>query len=110
MSSKVKALRLTLGNAPNTWHVVEGLPGFFHPTSPTPVGEFGCPTEDQAKAAVKAEGCPVEFVDIQASEAQSALEDQARLRGESVKALREQVHIAEAAKVQTEAAAVSGKE
>lgn len=107
---KVQAARLTLGNAPNTWHVVVGLPGFYHPQHPTPIGDPGELTEEQAKESHKDGGCPLELLTISPSEATKAREEQARLRGESVRAVRSQVHEAEAAKVQTETAAIRGKE
>lgn len=107
---KVKAARLTLGHAPNTWHVVEGLPGFYHPLYPTPIGGPMELTDEQAQASHKDEGCPLEVFTISDSEAAKAREEQARLRGESIRAAREQVHEAEAAKVNIESAAVSGKE
>lgn len=108
--SKVKAARLTLGHAPNTWHVVDGLPGFYHPQHPTPIGAPGELSEEQAKNAHEDAGCPLELLDISSSAAKAGREQQVRLRQESARAVRTQVHEAEAAKVNIESAAVSGKE
>jgi hypothetical protein len=47
MPKKVKAARLVLGGAPESWHTVVGLPGHFHPTLPTPLDQPGLPTLEQ---------------------------------------------------------------
>jgi hypothetical protein len=50
---KYQGLLLVEGGAPNTPHVIEGLPGFYFPEVPHPAGE-GCDlTLEDAKAAVK---------------------------------------------------------
>jgi hypothetical protein len=41
MPKKVKAARLVLGGAPESWHAVVGLPGHFHPTIPVPLDQPG---------------------------------------------------------------------
>jgi hypothetical protein len=46
MPKKVKAARLVLGGAPETWHAVVGLPGHFHPTIAVPHGHAGLITSE----------------------------------------------------------------
>jgi hypothetical protein len=46
MPKKVKAARLVLGGAPETWHAVVGLPGHFHPTIAVPLGHAGLITSE----------------------------------------------------------------
>lgn len=47
--AKFYGLRLTLPGAPNTPHMVAGLPGWYWPDKPTPVGGFGEPRLEHAK-------------------------------------------------------------
>lgn len=68
------ALRLTLGGAPATWHVVAGLPGAYHPDRLTPAGGGqGWPAVAQARAAGTDPGCPVELVAVTAADARAEL-------------------------------------
>jgi hypothetical protein len=86
-SSKVPALRLTLGGAPNTWHTVDGLPGHFHPQIPAPVGGPGeCPLE-AAQLYADMPGAPVELCDLAPAQAQETRELLERLRQEARRAL-----------------------
>jgi hypothetical protein len=52
--SKVHALKLTLGGAPDVPHQVDGLPGTYRPGTPVPLGEDGPVTLDMARAFIKA--------------------------------------------------------
>jgi hypothetical protein len=86
-SSKTPALLLTLGNAPNTWHTVEGLPGHFHPVIPAPVGGPGeCPLEVATEHA-NADGSPVCLCDITAAQAAETRELLEQLRRDARRAL-----------------------
>ena len=49
-----KGLRLTLGHAPASPHIVPGLRGFFSPDEPTPLGGDGELSVDDAKAYIAA--------------------------------------------------------
>jgi hypothetical protein len=57
MPKKVKAARLVLGGAPESWHTVVGLPGHFHPI-PTPLDQPGLPTLEQVEAFLAAHAPP----------------------------------------------------
>jgi hypothetical protein len=70
--AKEQGLRLTVGGAPNTPHIVPGLPGFYYPDKPTPVGGDGEASVEQAEKA--AEGSTVEIVHITPKEAGDARE------------------------------------
>jgi hypothetical protein len=74
LASKRQGLRLSLPGAPNTPHTVPGLPGYFYPDAPTPVGEPGELSIQAAKEFDKDPGCPLELVDIKASEIDDAVE------------------------------------
>lgn len=74
-------LRLDLPGAPSTAHTVPGLPGYFYPDAPTPVGEVGELPLDAARELDKDEGCPLELIEIKPSE----VEDAEKLAAESVK-------------------------
>lgn len=65
------ALRLTLGGAPNTLHLLPGL-GYVRIDPPAPVGEPGEPTLEQAIKASQDDGAAVELVELTAEEAQAA--------------------------------------
>ena len=68
-----KGLRLTLPGAPDTPHVVPGIPGLYRPGRPTPVGGDTDPvTLDRAQELHAAEGVPLELVDMTAAEADAA--------------------------------------
>lgn len=57
-------LRLTLGGAPATPHFVLGVPGFFWPGEPTPVGGDGdAITLDDARRYSDDETIPLELVE-----------------------------------------------
>jgi len=83
-----KALRLTLGNAPATWHMVADLPGLYHPELPTPVGEFI--SKGAADAAHADSGVPVEFVKADAQELEATAVEIREVLAEQVKAARSQ--------------------
>lgn len=74
MPAKVKGLRLTVGGAPLTPHIVPGLPGFYYPHKATPVGGPGEATLEQAQKAAKGRGAAVELVDMTEKEADDARE------------------------------------
>lgn len=110
---KVSALKLNLGGAPATPHVIPGLPGFYHPEKPTPVGERGECSLDRAKEAAKDEGCHVELVSITANQAAKLREEWAEFRNESLRAIKRTAADADGAEteqVKDEAAALSGEE
>jgi hypothetical protein len=65
------ALRLTLGGAPNTMHVIPGL-GYVRSDPPVPVGGPGEPTLERAIAAAKDPGTAVELVELSANQAEKA--------------------------------------
>lgn len=88
-SEKVPALRLTLGNAPHTWHSVQDLPGFYHPDIPAPVGGPGEASVEAAKAASKDEGCAVKLEQISAADAKHAREQIEALRSLSTQTVRD---------------------
>ena len=107
-----KALRLTLGGAPDTWHTVVGLPGHYHPSIPAPVGGPGETPVDVAEQVATDPGCPVELVDITAEQAAQARDELAALRVGAVRAVREAIRNGdgETPNVKSEQAAVSGQE
>lgn len=74
MATKRQGLRLNLPGAPNTPHNVPGVPGYFYPDAPTPVGGEGELPLEAAKEYDKARGVPLELVDIKASEVEAAEE------------------------------------
>ena len=67
------ALRLTLGGAPATLHLIPGL-GYVHGDRPAPVGEPGEPSLERAVEASKDPGCAVELVELSEGEAADARE------------------------------------
>ena len=73
MADKRYGLRLTLGGAPNTPHLVPGLPGYFRPDVPTPVGGDGELTLEAAREVSKSNS-PVELVELKPKEADEAKE------------------------------------
>jgi hypothetical protein len=72
--SKRQGLRLSLPGAPNTPHTVPGVPGYYYPDAPTPVGGPGELPLDAAKHLDRERGCPLELVDIKPSEVEAAEE------------------------------------
>lgn len=74
MASKRQGLRLSLPGAPNTPHTVPGVPGYFYPEAPTPVGGEGELSMEAAEAFDKDKGCPLQLVDIKPSEVEDAEE------------------------------------
>jgi hypothetical protein len=77
------ALRLTLGGAPSTMHVIPGL-GYVRTDPPAPVGGPGEPTLEQAIAAATDPGNPVELVELserQVEQARTAMHE-ARLEAQ----------------------------
>jgi hypothetical protein len=58
-------LRLTLPGAPNNAHTIPGVPGFYWPDRPTPVGGPGDPVGlDQARALAADPGVHLELVPV----------------------------------------------
>lgn len=112
MSAKTttKALVLTLGNAPNTWHTVEGLPGYFHPQFPVPVGAPGFPSEKAADKAHRDPGCPVEVRQVNQRQVDRALNELAELRVKVVDAIRAQRDVAPVEQVEQAVEAENDKE
>lgn len=80
MAEKKLALTFTLGGAPNTPHVVDGLPGYFQTGKVTPVGGVGEPSEEQAKACDKDPGCDVKLTTVSPGDLEKAREWQQEVR------------------------------
>jgi hypothetical protein len=74
--SKHQGLLLTIGGAPNTAHVLEGLPGFYFPAVPHPVGD-GCDLSlEDARTAAKERPTALKLVEIKnLAEAQAVQAD-----------------------------------
>ena len=72
---KHHGLRLTLGGAPHTPHVVPGVPGVYRPERATPVGGPGELPFGEAKRISDDPGIPLELVEIP-SGALDALRDE----------------------------------
>ena len=64
------ALRLSLGGAPSTWHVVGDISGMFHPDIPTPLSLLGVDAET-AQAWHDEQGMPLELVTISEKDAEA---------------------------------------
>ena len=100
----MKGLLLDLGGAPETWHTVEGLPGYFHPKIAVPVGEPGFTPLEAAQAASKAPGTPVRLVTVKScDEGREAVKE---LRGHVLRALDTQRDFAPLEQLTAETAAV----
>lgn len=83
-----KGLRLTLPGAPGTPHVVPGVPGFYRPDQPTPVGSDGDPVDEQrARELHDDPAIPLELVDMTAKDADAARRALATHLAESRQAL-----------------------
>ncbi len=81
-------LHLTLPGAPDTPHVVPGVPGFYRPGQPTPVGGDGDPVTLQRARELAADGgVPLGLVEMTAQEATEARAAAARHGDESRAAL-----------------------
>lgn len=106
----MNGLVLSLGNAPNTWHTVEGYPGYFHPKIPVPVDAVGFPDGALASAGHKAPGCPLKLVKASAKDLQDGLAQVERLRAGVVLAIREQRRVAPVEQVAAEESAAGIKE
>lgn len=63
---------------PQTWHTVVGLPGFYFPGQPTPIGGVGEATDAQAQSAHDDAGNPLRVVEITEQEAAERREAHAR--------------------------------
>ena len=70
MSTKRKGVLLILGGAPDTPHIIEGLPGYFSPSQPRMVRDDF--TLETARQAVKDHGDVLELVDVSAGKADAA--------------------------------------
>lgn len=68
-----KGLLLTLGGAPNTPHVIEGLPGYYSPTVPHIVGEGADVPLELAKTAAKEHSDVLDLVSVKAGDVDDAL-------------------------------------
>ena len=101
----MNGLILKLGGAPNTWHTVEGLPGYFHPKIPVPVDAVGFPPADIAAASSKDKGCPVELVKASAADLKRGLAEVEGLRKRVNQAIREQRAVAPVEQVAAEESA-----
>ena len=115
-TKKVKALLLTLGGAPESWHVIHGV-GHVHPTIPSPVGGEREPSLEAAKKLADAPGCAVKLVTVTAAQATKGRKARAVARGEGLAEARElrkkgtkKLTGAEASQLETEVASAAGKE
>ena len=114
-AEKVPALKLTLGGAPETWHVVGGV-GYVHSTIPSPVGGKGEPTLEVAEKLARDKGCEVTLVRITPTQADEARAKRNAARTAEIDAARDArragktAPAAEAEKFATEVAAAAGKE
>src|SRR5256885_15085732 len=91
------AVRLTLGGAPASPHVIVGLPGYYMPNEPTPVGGDGELSVEEAHEAAAEPGMHLEVVDVAASEIEAARARQKTLRTLGMKAAGEARRRAEGA-------------
>lgn len=109
MAEKRYGLRLTLGGAPNTPHLVPGLPGYFRPDIPNPVGGDGQISVEDAKAAAEISDVLelVELEDVAKAE-QVAAEDFEQGRSGIQVAARESPNSTEQNRLNDEADATSG--
>lgn len=111
MPKQNQGLRLKVGGAPLTPHIVPGLPGFYYPHKATPVGGPGEATVDQAKEAAKGRSASVELVDMSQKETDDAREALAEVSEAARKGLLERRRDAEGAEadlLRDQAAALSG--
>jgi hypothetical protein len=112
-SGKVPALKLTLGGAPDTWHIV-GTDAYVHPTIPSPVGGDGECTLDRAKELDKDPGAEVELVYVTEKQAEDGRKARTEARDAGVSAAREarkqgkKATAEEAERVKDEAATAAG--
>lgn len=72
MAAKRQGLRLTLPGAPNTPHVVPGVPGYYYPETPTPVGKTGELPLEAAKELDRDKGTHLELVEIPSGDVEAA--------------------------------------
>lgn len=111
MATKNQGLRLTVGGAPLTPHIVPGLPGFYYPHKATPVGGPGEASLEQAKEAATGRGAAVELVDMTQKETDDAREALAEVSEAARKGVLERRRDAEGAEadiLRDQAAAVAG--
>ena len=114
-AEKVPALKLTLGGAPETWHIVEGG-GYVHPRVPSPVAGPGEPSLAAAEKLSADPGCAVTLVRITSAQAEQARKTRAAARSAGIAAAREtrragkSAPASEAEKFRNEVAAAAGKE
>jgi hypothetical protein len=87
MAAKRQGLRLTLPGAPNTPHVVPGVPGYYYTNTPTPVGRTGELPLEAAKELDRDKGTHLELVEIPTAEVQAAEELAAEAVAEGRKGL-----------------------
>lgn len=83
-----QGLTLTLGGAPDTWHSVTGLPGWFHPSIPVPVGDDGQIPLDIAKKASKDPGCPVKLGEHSVKALDAGARGSGEQRAQTLRAVR----------------------
>lgn len=95
-SQKRKALILDLGGAPATPHFIPGVPGHFRPHVPTPVGEEGEISLEDAKRFAK-ERDTLKLIDISAAEAKKAKQFAEETEGAIRRGLKEAATVAEGA-------------
>lgn len=113
-TKKVPALVLNLGHAPNTWHMVTGFPGYYHPSKPVPAtGGVWEVDKERAEQAHKDDGCPLGLVEVTEKEADAVRQELRELVAHQARLLRNLKQSAEGAEVtqiHDETAAIGGKE
>lgn len=87
-SGKVPALKLTLGGAPQTWHII-GAESYVHPTIPSPVGGEGEVTLERAQELDKDPGADVELVYVTEKHAEDGRKSRLAARDDGISAARE---------------------
>lgn len=75
-----KGLVLSLGGAPETWHTVDGLTGFFHPRKPVPV-------QGDPQQLDRDEGVPVRVVTCKQADLDASTQELADLRSRVLRAI-----------------------
>lgn len=108
--AKGQGLRLTLPGAPSTPHMVVGVPGWYWPDRPTPVGGPGELTVERARELDKDESVPLELVVIPAGQlaaARAEVADQRAAARSAVRGMADRADGHEVDQVNDEAAAAA---
>lgn len=103
-------LRLTLPGAPANAHTIPGVPGFYRPDRPTPVGGPGDPLDlDTARQVAADPGVWLELVTLEDPDAaRAAYADEVRTQTGALRAVAATVQGDEAAVLTDQLASVAG--